>query len=308
MNVAYLIIAHHQPTHLARLIENLDCKAATFFVHVDRKVSIAEFQAALADRDNVIFLEGSDRIKVRWGSFSVVRAALNLLEIARARGFEFSRFCLLSGSDFPIKANDELMRLFASTDEFMEVDMEIVPGGVMSYRLEFLDLCGTSVIDNFPIGLKKRFIELFNTENGLLRLRRRRFKKIRMYKGCAWWCLTRPCVDFVFEFLADNPDYLQFYRYSTIPDESFFHSIVKNSPFAPSIRYDLAQSLDPGPRGWVPCHYVDWRNGPGAPRTLDLSDMPAIENSNALFVRKIDEHKSAGLVQELENRRAFRID
>lgn len=53
MNIAYLILAHHQPAHLRRLLAALDTDNAYFFVHVDAKVDSAPF--TIGARNDVFF-------------------------------------------------------------------------------------------------------------------------------------------------------------------------------------------------------------------------------------------------------------
>jgi hypothetical protein len=56
MKVAFLIMVHHQPSHLSRLIQSLNCDWAYFFIHVDKKVDIGEFIRLAPNYPNVYFL------------------------------------------------------------------------------------------------------------------------------------------------------------------------------------------------------------------------------------------------------------
>jgi len=64
MKVAILIMAHHQPSHLAKLIEALNCDWAYFFIHVDKKVDVAEFIKMAPKSSNIKFLDTAQRVKV----------------------------------------------------------------------------------------------------------------------------------------------------------------------------------------------------------------------------------------------------
>src|SRR5262249_41192696 len=101
VKLAYLIVAHHQPTHLARLIRALDQDNSAFFIHIDAKVPLAPFTAVVPQRDNLLFLP--HRVEVQWGRISVVQAVLQLIHTAVASGQAFTYYILLSGSDYPIK-------------------------------------------------------------------------------------------------------------------------------------------------------------------------------------------------------------
>jgi len=56
MRTAYLILAHHQPAHLAKIINAINCDWATIFVHVDFKVDILPFKVLIHEDKNIFFL------------------------------------------------------------------------------------------------------------------------------------------------------------------------------------------------------------------------------------------------------------
>jgi hypothetical protein len=48
-------------------------------------------------------------------------------------------------------------------------------------------------------------------------------------------------------------------------------------------------------------HYIDWFTpNPTVPKVLDLTDLPAILQSRALFARKFDERSSSDLLDKLD--------
>ena len=108
--------------------------------------------------------------------------------------------------------------------------------------------------------------------------------------GCQWWSLTKGCIGYVTNFVGRNRDYTDFHTYTLCPDEIFFHSIVKNSPFSAKITHDFetARHLDAffalNEHG---CHYVDWTSeGVLLPKVLDEADLDRLLNSQAHFARK----------------------
>ncbi|WP_308632392.1 beta-1,6-N-acetylglucosaminyltransferase, partial [Marinilactibacillus psychrotolerans] len=69
--LAYLILAHNDPTNLKRMIDALN-EHADFFVHIDKKNDEILFTELFQEYDNVIFI--SDRYKIYWGGFSIIKA------------------------------------------------------------------------------------------------------------------------------------------------------------------------------------------------------------------------------------------
>src|SRR4051812_14448669 len=128
MKVAFLLTAYHQPAHLARLVKALSCPWAWFFVHVDLKKDISPFVAMLPADVRVTYLRHDQREVCNWGGFGVVQATLNLINAAVKTGEGFDRYCLLSGSDYPIKASEEIYESFSSSREFLDVERRLLDG------------------------------------------------------------------------------------------------------------------------------------------------------------------------------------
>ena len=291
MQIAYLIVAHHQPHHFARLIKTLDGPECAFFIHIDAKVDETAFREAVKGFGNVVFME--HRIEVTWGGFSLVEATLALLHAAVSFGPSFHRFCLLSGSDFPIKPNARILADFNSTREFMRVDR----------KLKF----GEDTPHNRYVGV----YWFIDSADALLKnlsgtRMRQPYHYIGLYHGSAWWALTRDCVEYILRFVSSNDgEFYSFFRATLCSDEIFFHSIVKQSPFASRITHDFETAPDQAEYfrcNEHGCHYIDWNAPSGSlPKVLDPQDFHRLLHSNSLFARKFDEQRSGGLIRMLES-------
>ena len=64
MRLAYIILAHANPRHLKRMIGALSSSDCSFFVHVDGKSDIGDFEPIEAD--NIFF--SRERLPVYWAS------------------------------------------------------------------------------------------------------------------------------------------------------------------------------------------------------------------------------------------------
>ena len=130
-------------------------------------------------------------------------------------------------------------------------------------------------------------------------------RKIRFYHGSQWWALTERSIKYIFNFLQQNPDYIDFYKYTNSSDEIFFHSIIKSSPFSENITHDFEQPLylsDSASANEHGCHYISWSKGDRSPKILDVNDIGSLMNSKALFARKFDEQVSKDLISILEQK------
>ena len=94
------------------------------------------------------------------------------------------------------------------------------------------------------------------------------------------------------------------FKYSLVPDEVFFQTIVKMSPFSERVSHDYSDrncneiQYSLTEHG---CHYIDWTAPDySLPKTLALTDFDSLIESNMLFARKFAEETSASLLDRLE--------
>ncbi len=290
MEAAILIMAHHQPAHLAKLVKFLTCDWIHIFIHIDKKFEITPFLKSVPQNQNVTFLD--KRIEVNWGGFSQVKAILNLLHVSLHCEQHFDRFCLLSGSDFPIKPLPELKAAFNSEKEFMRIDRRLH----LSENHQQVDFVKYYHFVDSPFA---------KTTATHPKISRKIYEKIELYHGSQWWCLTLECVKYMSEFMQNNSDYLEFHRHTFAADEIFFHSLVKSSPFAKNITHDFEKAQDikehfaSSDRG---SHYIYWnlQKLPRKPKVFSSEDLNQILSSQALFARKFQEGISDNLLLELQ--------
>ena len=116
-----------------------------------------------------------------------------------------------------------------------------------------------------------------------------------------YWSLTADCIRFILDFVSANPGYVDIHQYVFAPDEVFFHTLVKHSPFAETIMHDFEKgtchdNLHHGN------HFIDWQGlRPREYLTLDERDFDDLLSSQALFARKFDEHKSRRLLEMIDD-------
>jgi hypothetical protein len=268
--LAYLIVAHHQPEHLARLLRAMDQENSYFFIHVDKKTAIAPFKAAVPRQANIVFLP--DRVAVQWGKLSIVQAVLKLLRTAVGSGRAFRYYTLLSGSDYPIKARREIhARLGASNRQFIRIDRKLV-GEPRNAHFRF--------IERLPPGTY--------------------FGDLIPYHGSMYWSLTADCIRFILAFLNENPGFIDLHSQVFAPDEIFFHSIVKASPFAEAILQDFERGTCADHLHHAN-HYIDWAGRRQREHlTLDERDFEDLLASQALFARKFDQERSRRLLDLID--------
>jgi hypothetical protein len=295
VQLVFLVLAHENPIQLARLLRAIEGTCARIFVHIDGSRSIAPFRQATTGIKHVEFLDGADRIPVFWAGFSMVQATLNLMRRAREQVPGRARFCLLSGMDYPIKDSKTIQSALASDKEFIRIDTRLVTGAWHLRHVRFahfMDFPGTR------IGLVRKLVQR-------IRIPRAVTCKIPLYWGSQWWALSGNCMDFILSFVEQNPDYSDFHRHTFAPDEIYFHSIVKSSPFP--IFHDVESASDVPAYIALPergIHFIDWVviGGKPRPKTMELQDLERLLSSPALFTRKCVDPASTSLLDALDKR------
>jgi hypothetical protein len=272
MKVAFLILAHDRPFQLQRLVGILR-KMGTCFIHIDADATIEPFLYAVPASDCVFYAK--QRYSIRWAGFGMIDSTLTLIHAALAHG-EYDYFIHLSGLDYPIKSNHAILKLLAEGGQYLDSTEMPHPGHSLD-RLHY-----------FFIAAKNRrslFFRLLNKATHFLPRRNWRkgaLKGMTPSSGSQWWGLSRACILYIEEFVSSHPEYSRFLRHSKYPDEMFFQTIVRSSPFASQVK-------------WQTC-FADWsRDKPPYPAILDSSDLELLRGQKMMFARKFQMEKDSGV-------------
>ncbi len=287
MKIAYLIIAYHNHDHVSRMIKQLASEDACFFIHVDNKVPIKPFKEAVTS-DNCIFI--NNRVEVIWGGWSMVEATLRLLNTAVKYPLDFNYYQLLSDSCFPLKSAQEIQySLQASKANYITINEEVVPG---SHYFPWIRRYHSHDDRNRKLTWKERLLRKIRRRYRRSFMKGNPYKIMRPYKGWQWWCLTDDCVRYILEFIEQNSRFSRFYKYTRIPDEMFFHTIIMNSNFAQSVVPEMGHGLTTG------THYIEWIDG-NKPKILNDEDFESLIQSGCHFARKFCQAESSSLLNTI---------
>src|SRR6185503_994878 len=251
MKIAYLILAHNTPRHLSRLVAALSSESSDFFIHIDRKSNADDFRTT--ERPGVHFAE--ERVAVFWGDFSQVEATLVILRAALADPRDFDRFVLLSGSDYPLRSASYVEQFFARNADKEFINLVTMPsqeaGKPLSRLTTYQVRPGEPTIGRI---VRKALMKL------RIKASRRDYtlylRDLVPYGGSTWWGLSREACEHVVSFVDTESQVVAFFKNTVCPDESFFQTILGNSPF----RSRIARNLT----------YTDWREGRSSPDVITV--------------------------------------
>lgn len=275
MRLVYILLAHQLPEQLIRLVDRLEGPDVHVLIHLDRNMSDHEVRLAhqgLAARANVEFLP---RHRCAWGAFSLVEATLEGLRRCEALSYDYA--VLLSGQDYPIKSRAQIDAHLDGLAGTSIIHHEPFP-------MEFWVDGGWHRIQQFHALGRPRWMQEGVRVLNALRLPHRFPRGKSPYGGAQFWALSQAAVRHVLDFIDANPKFVRFYRYTFVPDEMFFQSIVGNAGDAIATESDQVS-------------FLEW-DRPGMILTSD--DFSTLTDDPHLFARKFDSRVDSVVLDRID--------
>lgn len=112
---AYCIMAHNNWAQLQMLIDCLDDERNDIFLHIDKKsfIDFCSYGGVNSHNAGLFFCKSFD---VVWGDISQTDAEIELYSCVLKQGI-YHYVHLLSGSDLPLKNQDEIHKFFRDKKE-----------------------------------------------------------------------------------------------------------------------------------------------------------------------------------------------
>jgi len=268
MRIAHIIMAHHYPEQLLRLIQRLGHPQSDFYVHLDKKTPIDEFEF-IKEKAEVTFIK--NRVKCNWGGNSFLKAIITSLNEVISLNKEYDFINLISAQDYPIASTayiydylkDNLGKNYISFELSKESDWW-QKAALRYEKYHFTD---------FNFKSKYFFEKLINQI-----LPKRKFPgSLELYGSSksSWWTISGECSKYVAQKLTNDKKLWNFLKYSWGSDEFVITSIIMNSDFKNKVVNDNLR-------------YIDWSEGKARPKILGIADFDKIKNSGMIFARKFD--------------------
>jgi len=278
--IAIMMTVHKNEEQVKRLIKHLS-KDFDIYVHIDQKSSLK-----ISKTENVFVYK---KYQVYWGSFNQIITTLYLLQRAFKKGY--NRYILISGQDMPIKTNDEI-KLFFKNNDAEYIHIEKIPNQRGWPNMDRLTKYHFNQM-NSRIDDKKYIRKITRGFSKFMSIIRPRKLNCDFYGGANWTNYTHNCVEKIFEYLENNPEYINRFKWTSCADEIFYQTIVNQLNGLKIINNCL--------------RYVNWIDGPEHPKTLRTIDYKKIMNNNKnLFARKFDENVDKEIIEmiykKIENR------
>ena len=303
MKIAYIILAHNYPEQLARLIFKLNTDDVSFFIHIDKKTDKTIYHqmfSQLNKLSNVFFVK---RYNSQWGTFNLVKATLEAINVIGKTGLEFDYVMFLSGQDYLIKTNAYIKRFLQINQGKEFIEYFSLPysqwkkGGFP--RIEYWHIfwndqyfCINDKYYCIPENgeFKSTIVSsLYSFLISRLVKKRKLPEGFAIYGGSQFWCLTGECIKWINIFVKQNPKFVKRFNYTYCADEIFFQTLILNSPFKDKVVNDSLK-------------YIDWGDEINAyhPLILEKKDFEKIRQSEKLFARKFDQSKDSDILDMID--------
>jgi hypothetical protein len=289
MKVAYLFFAYRNPKLMKRVIDRLASDDCAFFVHIDRKIDLTQFDSLRGER--VSFTD--ERIAVNWAEFSGVRAMLLLIRQTLSAPERYETLVLLSGSEYPLRSGKYIHRFLEANRGSQFINLVRMPNddaGKPLSRVTTLRFPTTRPVARFIFRALAKFD-----------LAQRDYKKhlgdLDPCGGNTWWALSREACEYILDFYKRNPRVTGFFENVFAPEEYYIHTVLGNSPFRSRLRRSLV--------------FEEWSRGTSHPAMIaerHLGQFEAKEHvtiddvhgpGELLFARKLSDD-SLGLTERID--------
>lgn len=320
MKIAILILTHKNMQQLERLINILEYPDIDIFIHLDSKCN-EQPGIELTKKKNIYFLE--KRHSCYLFHYSLVEATLEIMQKAYRVKPDYKYYILLSGQDYPIKKISSIVNFLKLSYPREFIDLTKVKEGTWCHfwgkkcynqylRQKLFDILGSKlyfsiigsilrapvkcIVDNVQTLIYGRPIDLLKKQ------------QLKYAAGSAWWMLTDQSVKYILKKTATNKKIAEIFRFTQVPDECFFQTILADTPFENNIKSLEQEIRYPDPlitrmdRKCSLRFIFDYKNGvsTGHPYALTSSEYDMLINSNSLFARKVDLNEDGEIVDMLD--------
>ncbi|MBD3384446.1 hypothetical protein GF407_05905 [candidate division KSB1 bacterium] len=275
MRLAYFILAYKNIPQVVQLLKAIYHSNHVYLIHIDKKskASLEILTDYARNLQNVILMP---RQNSWWGGISFVKLHLKAMHYLYAH-YHWDYLINLSGQDLPLLSQIEIMDALSRFNAANYIEARPIKELWPDYRHRFdhyyLELPFFNYVKKVPVLNRRVKLPAYTT---------------RLYAGSGYFILDRECCRYIFT-LENLQEYLDFYRYTFIPEESVFQTILMNSKWRHTIIQDNKRE-------------INWKEGPEYPRIFRLEDLDKLTASTAFFARKFDSRIDSRIINRLIKR------
>lgn len=285
--VGFVIPSCEGGTKLQRLIRALDREYDTPPIAVHHDFSQGQLDRG-AFGDNVLWVE--DWVRTKWASWSVIEGTLKAFRLIYEQA-EAEWIFLVSPSDYPVAPGRKVRRELAGVGFDAYLDARQLTGdqpgsaamtGPLNHKLDHFDKAADRAIKRRFYCSPQWWVPIVRFKPHL-RVGKWTYRPpfdgshpfhhgIGCYYGDHWFAGNRRAVAALLAPSPLNQALQRHYRNRTLPEESYYTTLLANTP-------DIRICRDNR-------RFAEWNGGGARPMTLTHAQLPEMLGSNAFFARK----------------------
>jgi hypothetical protein len=255
MKVCYFIQTHKNPTQIYRLVRTIKQSSSQAQIIIGHDFTASHLDISpLQDLEDVHVLKGEMRA-VR-GDFSLIQPYFNAINWLLENQSDFAWLVYISGQDYPTQPVATIEDFLSKTefDGFIRywdvLSTESIWGKGRAWKRYFCQYyrlpqwtqpllkLGSKAIKlrkKIPISKVRGLIpdfQFFLTYGPWVGIPAKKTpfnSEFICYGGYQWHSLSRRCVQYLQNHINQNPDLIDFYKKTVVPDESVVQTILVNS-------------------------------------------------------------------------------
>lgn len=281
---AYILQVHKNPDQVNQFIHQLTPDGeADVFIHIDKR-HYENMKDNIVKSPHVKVLQES--IICEWGDISQVDTTILLLKEVLASDQSYDFVCLRSGQDLLVKEGFKEFLSEHKQQVFMNFrKLSKENWGFM--KISWPKVARRRYTAAHPIRIYRRILLSFYSKGINISPNTNIWpKEYDFYKGSQWFTLPYEVAKYIIEFFEGNEWYYKFFEQTLVPDESFFHTLIMNSPFKMNVVNNNLMFLKWG-------ETLSERN---SPQDLTWGDIQLIEESGQYFARKFNENMDNSVI------------
>lgn len=295
MKTCYFIQTHKNPNQIYRLVRTIKTLSPNCQVLIGHDFTKCYLDMTpIQDFSEVYLLKGT--VPVVWGYYSLLQPYLDAINWLLENSFDFDWLVYISGQDYPTQPLSKIEDFLSQTEydgfvsyaeAFSEQGYLLVDTPIERYLYQYYKLPKwAEPILKYPCKI------LVKTQNNTLPIYCWYLEDIAIgfktdktpfnenfvcYSSSSWYTLSRKCVEYIAEFIIDNPSIINFFKRTIEPDESLIATILANNK-----RFNICNHHQ---------RYLEFNKGSAHPRILTVQDFSTLVNGGFHFARKF-EHNS----------------
>lgn len=231
---AVLILAHKNIDQVIKLSQQL-IPTFNVYIHFDTKTDLSSEQVAKLEKMNLQYIS---KYNVKWGSYSIVKATIALMELA-LENKQNTQFHLISGQDWPIKPAKEIYDYFEGNDKIY-MDYYRMLDKVKTHEPEIWWVKYYFNYDQinrrtFFGKVYHRVLLLVEHTLNVNKLKKYHLDEDQMYAGQEWIDIPRKPLEFALKYYKEHPELDKVYSTSFCSDEMWLQTVLCNSEYRKDI-------------------------------------------------------------------------